>query len=95
MHVLCSSFSLSHDRTDSGWHPSIEQGTPDFNSLAVQLLVNDTSLLYNSHQRCLDQLARLAREQSKLNNDLKLFASNKVAYSIIGENQLPLTRALI
>ena len=66
-YVLCTlsniPFSLSPDRLthnrNTGWHSISDQDTPEFISLAGQLLICDTLPLADSHQYCLDQLASI------------------------------------
>ena len=63
MHLFAALFSFSPDRLThsrkNGWYSISDQDTPEFISLAGQLLVYDTLPLADSHQHCLDQLASL------------------------------------
>lgn len=55
---LLSPDRLTH-HPSTGWHSVNDQDTPEFISLAGQLLVSEALSLADSHQHCLDQLASL------------------------------------
>ena len=85
------SYSLTHTRK-RGWHATVYQDTPEFISLAAQLLVFDTPLADSSHSHCVDQLVNLNMSSRVPINDAAAYL--RASQGSVSDHRHELSRAL-